>query len=112
MDGGHIHSQCDGGKNGLAGGVRDVVEFQVEKNAVSPRLNLSDDGGTFRCEKLEPDLENATLAGKLIYQLECGFGIGGVNGDDDFLFGSGRHGVGMVPSMTIEGDGKVNLPLG
>ena len=32
MDGCHVHSQRDGGADGFAGGIRDVVKLQIEKD--------------------------------------------------------------------------------
>ena len=91
MDGRHVHPQGDGGVDRFAGGIRDVVEFKVEKDFASLVLHLSDDGGTFGRKKLESDFDPSDGVSEGFHQPQGGEGVGRVDGDDDFFFSRNAH---------------------
>lgn len=111
MDGGHVHTQADRRVNRFAGGVRDVVEFEVEKDAGTEGLEVTHDRGAFRGEELEADLEQAALAGEWGDKALRRGGIRRVDGDDDFFFGGVVHSRIDRRGMSIDAPAKVNLVL-
>ena len=52
-----VHIQRRQGGHGLSHRVGDVVELQIQKDAVAPAADLPDDGGTLGVKQLHPHLD-------------------------------------------------------
>lgn len=92
-------------------GVRNVMEFQIEKNARAEFFEVPHNGRSLGGEKLEANLEKAAFAEQWIGEPFGGVGVRSVDGYNDFfLRGAGRGGH-LSRRMTIDAPAKVNLTL-
>jgi len=69
-------------KHGARDGVRNIVEFQVEKNAGTKRRHFADRGGTCRSEQLVADFEHADKIGYLFGKFDRRIQRIKIEGDD------------------------------
>ena len=97
--------------HGFAGGVRDVVKFEIEKNPCACGLKFGNDGGSLGRKELESDFEEAALVGEGFDKAEGRRRVGRVHGNDDFFFGGSVHSRIVRTRMTIDAPAKVNLTL-
>ena len=111
VDGRHFHSQSGCGADGFHCGVRNVVEFEVQKHAGAEGFEIPHDRGAFGCEKLEADLEKAAFTEKGIREAFGGIGIRRVDGDNDFFLRGAWRGGHLSRRMTLDAPAKVNLTL-
>jgi 4-diphosphocytidyl-2-C-methyl-D-erythritol kinase len=111
VDGRHFSSQRSSGVDCFLRGVRNVVEFQIEKNARAEFFKFPHNGGSLGGEKLKADLKKAAFAEQRIGEPFGGVGVWSVDGNNDFfLRGAGRGGH-LSRRMTIDAPAKVNLTL-
>jgi 4-diphosphocytidyl-2-C-methyl-D-erythritol kinase len=107
----HFDSQSGGGVYRFQRGIRNVVEFQVEKDARAELFEVPHNRRSLGSEKLEADLKKAAFAEEWIGEPLGGVGVRSVNGNNDFfLRGAGRGGH-LSRRMTIDAPAKVNLTL-
>jgi hypothetical protein len=79
--------------NGMGDSVRNVMKFQIEKDLAPTRLYRLDHGGALSREEFQTDLAECwrfTVIGYGIDESQGSIRIGNIEGDDDFVLGSGR----------------------
>jgi hypothetical protein len=69
--------------HGFAGGVGDVVKFEIEKNPCACGLKFGNDGRSLGREELESDFEEAAFVGEGFDKAEGRRRVGRVHGNDD-----------------------------
>jgi hypothetical protein len=65
------------------------MELKIQKNPTSPAPDRFHDRGTFGCEKLEPDFAECRRFLQCVKESHGTVRIGNIQGDDDFVLGSG-----------------------
>jgi hypothetical protein len=71
--------------------VGDIVELEVEEDAAATGLHGLNHGGAFCREEFQSDLAEGRWLSKGIEELECSVGVRNIEGNDDFVLGSGRQ---------------------
>jgi hypothetical protein len=74
-------------------GVRDVVELQIEEDLATTGFDSLHHGRSLCGEKLQADLAESRWLSVIrqgVNESKGTVGIGNVEGDDDFVLGSGR----------------------
>ena len=69
------------------------MKFQIKEDLAPPRLYRLDHGGALSREELQTDLAECwrfAVIGYGIDESQGSFRIGNIEGDDDFVLGSGR----------------------
>ena len=117
----HGHTEACRRADGMSNGVGDVVKLEVEKDGAAPLLNGFDNRGPLRSEKLQADLADCRRLSEGIKQPEGAGCVGNIQGDDDFVLGSGREFHTMrrlksdnqkvMTSISIAAPAKINLSL-
>ena len=73
--------------------VRDVVELQIEEDFAAASFYRLDHCGAFRREEFQANFAEYWWFALISYGIEeskSSVGIGNIEGDDDFVLGSGR----------------------
>ncbi len=92
-----LHSaQRRRGEHGAGNGVRNVVEFQVEKNAGAERCDFFNGGGTRSRKELVADLEHTDKIGDLLCEFQRSGERIKIKRDNQAAAGMGVEGQGHV----------------
>ena len=86
----HLHAQLDRRFNRAGDGIRDIVQFEIEKNFRAGSRNFAHDRGTGSGVKLQSDFEKRNLIAQLLDQSQSLLFRWDVERDDDFV-GESRH---------------------
>ena len=86
----HVHIESGEHGHGLFYGVGNVVQFEVEKNFVAARLDLTHDRGAFGVEELHADLHEGLFAGEAVEKREGLFLAVKIQRDDNVLTHGGH----------------------
>src|SRR5437773_11774593 len=110
----HPDPELSGGFDRFRNRVRNVVQFEIEKNRPE-KEGRSDESRASRCVTLQPDLECAYFAGQQNHQSERLFLRRDVERDDDLLRGWRFHSVVLrflvnkLQDMQLSAPAKINL---
>ena len=106
MESGHGHTESCGRFHGVGDGVGDVVELEIEENLAPARLHGFDDRGALCGKKFEADLAENRWLTQGVEEAEGPVGVGNIEGDDDFVLGSGRS----FHTMGLDGQHLTHSP--
>ena len=79
----HVHVQGAQDAHSALYGVGNVVELQIQKDLIAPRLDFPDDGRTLGIEQLHADLDPGLLPGKALQKCQRLLLRGKIAGYDD-----------------------------
>jgi len=71
--------------------IGNVVKLEIKENGAAPFLYGFHDRGTFGGKKFEADLAECRWLPEEIEESQGSGGIGNIEGNDDFVLGSGRE---------------------
>jgi hypothetical protein len=89
----HRHPEPSCGTDGVGDRIWDVVELEIEEDLATACFYRLDHCWSFRREKFQAYLAECRRFALISYGIEeskSSVGIGNIEGDDDFVLGSGR----------------------
>jgi hypothetical protein len=90
MERGHGNTEAGSGFHSVGNRVGNIVKLEIQEDAAAALLHGLDHRRAFCGEKFQADLAEGRGIAQGVKESEGSVGIGNIEGDDDFVLGSGR----------------------